>query len=193
MLIGDLNFPDIDWENGIAGSKGRDFYEAATEVFMDQYVNFPTHDSGNILDLVMCNREGMIKEVQAEGRVGKSDHDLVTFELCVGGKRETSKRRTYNYRKADFAAMRKSMAEVNWSDEWEGRDVNGMWVVLKEKIKDLMSKHIPMKSKKEAMQPPWMDKEVKKAIEKKREAWKRWKDTSSRKDKEKYGTRKTRW
>ena len=36
------------------------------------------------------------------------------------------------------------------------------------------------------MQPPWMDKEVQKAIEKKRQAWKLWKETGSRKNKEEY-------
>ena len=113
VLIGDLNFPDVDWQNERSGSKGREFYDATAEVFMEQYVKFPTHSSGNVLDLVLCNRENMIQEVKAEGRVGKSDHDLITFEICVGGRKEMKKRLTYNYRKADFAAMRKSISEIN--------------------------------------------------------------------------------
>ena len=27
--------------------------------------------------------------------------------------------------------MRKSISEKNWSREWEGKDVNGMWEILK--------------------------------------------------------------
>ena len=47
--------------------------------------------------------------------------------------------------------MRKKMAEINWPGEWEGREVNDMWIILKNHIKDLMEKHVPMKSKKECM------------------------------------------
>ena len=82
--------------------------------------------------------------------------------------------------------MRKSISEKNWSREWEGKDVNGMWEILKKQIQDLMAMHILLKTKRQTMQPPWMDNEVKKAIEKKREAWKIWKDTGTRKSKEEY-------
>ena len=142
--------------------------------------------SGNILDLVLCNHEGMIQEVRADGRVGKSDHDIITFEIDVGGRREQNKRLVYNYRKADFTAMRKAVTDINWFREWEGEDVNGMWVKLKNHIKELMAKHIPTKTRKEVMQPQWMDNEVKRAIEKKKGAWKIWKETGSRRSKEEY-------
>ena len=92
VLIGDLNFPDIDWQTGRAGAKGRDFLEATMEVFMDQHVRFPTHASGNIIDLVLCNREDMIQAVRAKGRVGKSNHDLIAFQLCLREKKETNTR-----------------------------------------------------------------------------------------------------
>ena len=32
VLIGDLNYPDIDWLSGTAGSRGREFYEATTHL-----------------------------------------------------------------------------------------------------------------------------------------------------------------
>ena len=181
-----MNFPDVDWQNGRTGAKGRNFYDATMEIFMEQHVKFPTHASGNILDLVLCNCDGMIQEVKAEGRVGKSDHDLITLEICIGGRKEVNKRHTYNYRKADFAVMRKSISKINWSREWEGRDVNEMWEDLKNRITDLMKTHIPTKTRREMMQPPWMDREVKKAIERKKEAWKVWKETGSKKSKEEY-------
>ena len=186
ILIGDFNFPDVDWQNGQSGSKGRDFLDATMEVFLEQHVKEATHSSGNILDLVLCNQEGMITEVMAEGRVGKSDHDLILFTICVDGRRGNDKRRTPNYRKADFAVMRKSMADTNWSRELNGRDVNDMWVIIRDRIKELMERYVPMKTRKEMMQPPWMDHEVKKAIEKKKEAWKKWKESGSRRSKEEY-------
>ena len=50
ILIGDFNFPDIAWEDGRAGAKGKPFYEAVTDRFMEQLVEGETHVSGNLLD-----------------------------------------------------------------------------------------------------------------------------------------------
>ena len=186
ILIGDFNFPDIDWQNGRSGSRGRDFFNATMEVFMEQYIKESTHENGNILDLVLCNREELIKEVRAEGRIGRSDHDLLSFTIDVGEEKRTGKRQTFNYRRANFAVMRESIAEINWSREWEGHDVNGMWLSIKKHIKDLMAKHIPLKTRREMMQPPWMDHDIRKAIEKKRAAWKIWKENGTRRNKEDY-------
>ena len=83
VFVGDFNFPDIDWGNGTSGSRGCGFYEATEEVFLEQFVTTPTHNSGNVLDLILCNREEMVKEVKAEGRIGRSDHDMIGFKLCV--------------------------------------------------------------------------------------------------------------
>ena len=101
ILIGDFNFPDIDWANGVARSKGRDFLEATAEQFMEQYVMEPTHSSGNVLDLVLCNKE-IIKEVTTEGRIGQSDHDIVAFNIMVTGDKDQSQRALPNYGKANF-------------------------------------------------------------------------------------------
>ena len=48
-----------------------------------------------------------------------------------------------------------------------------------------------MKTRRELIQPPWMDGDVKKAIEKKREAWKTWKRNGTRRNKEEYKKRVT--
>ena len=38
IIIGDLNFPDIEWETGTSGSRGRGFYEATSDRFFEQHV-----------------------------------------------------------------------------------------------------------------------------------------------------------
>ena len=83
VLIRDFNFPDIDWANGRSGNKGREFFEVTMEQFMYQLVTEPTHKSGYLLDLVLCNREEMISDVRNECRLGKSDHNLIAFKMTV--------------------------------------------------------------------------------------------------------------
>ena len=51
ILLGDFNLPDICWQTGSAGRKGEFLFEAAADSFLEQYVEWETHDAGNMLDL----------------------------------------------------------------------------------------------------------------------------------------------
>ena len=50
VTLGDMNYRGIDWENGRSSGEGRDFFDATQNAFLEQHVNFPTHE-GNKLDL----------------------------------------------------------------------------------------------------------------------------------------------
>ena len=189
VLIGDFNFPDIDWSTGSAGGKGREFYDATAEVFLQQYVQEATHRSGNILDLVLCDQEEMISEVKGEGRLGKSDHDIISFTLRVRSNKLASQRMTMNFRKANFEEMRKRMREMDWRNILREKDVNEMWISIRGCIERLMTELIPMKRVKTKNNPQWFDRDVKRSIEKKKDAWKRWKQSGGEREKEEYRKR----
>ena len=186
VIIGDLNFPDIDWPTGLSGSRGREFFETTIEMGMEQLVNMPTHRCGNTLDLILCDKENMVTEVQLEGRIGKSDHDMISFEMCVSKTKEIVKRLLPDYRKAKFTEMRESMRKVNWDRELEGKSVNEAWNSIKGHTKSLMSEFVPMKKPRRNDEPRWMDNEVKKTIERKKRAWKKMKETNRLRDIEDY-------
>ena len=189
VMIGDFNFPDIDWSAGSAGAKGREFYDATVEMFMQQHVEEPTHKSGNILDLVLCDQEGMIKEVKGEGRVGKSDHDVISFTVCVRPEKSTISRMTMNFRKAKFEDMRGQMRAVNWRETLRDKDANEIWNSIRGRLERLMAECIPMRRTKAKDSPLWFDRDMKKTIEKKKEAWKKWKRTGGRREEEEYRKR----
>ena len=186
VLIGDFNFPDIDWSLGTAGSRGREFYDTTMEMFMEQHITEATHRSGNILDLVLCDQEIMVTGVTMEGRVGKSDHDIVVFNLCVTKPKDPGHRLLPNYRKAEFEKMREALRKTDWKEAMNGKSVNENWIAWKERIKNLMSEYIPMKRRRNFDEPQWMDSEVKKSIRKKKEAWKKMKQSNRATDKEEY-------
>ena len=60
ILIGDFNFPEIVWEDGRAGARGRPFFEAVSDRFMQQHVEGETHISGNTLDLILSDTEDLV-------------------------------------------------------------------------------------------------------------------------------------
>ena len=76
VIIGDFNLPDIRWQSGCAGAKGRRFMETLKDRFMHQHVESETHNSGNVLDLIISNNEESVSDVAVIGKLGKSDHHI---------------------------------------------------------------------------------------------------------------------
>ena len=185
VLTGDFNFPGIDWVSGVTNEKGRGFYEAINEQFMEQYVMEPTHTSGNVLDLVLCDKEEVVSEVKTDGRIGGSDHDLITFKMRVAAGKE-EERMIRDFGRANFVEMRRGMANVDWQRELSGKDANEMWNSIKGSVCKLMKEHIPMKKRRSNKNPPWMDADIKRCLKEKKEAWKRWKETKKEKDRADY-------
>ena len=85
LLMGDFNFPDINWNRQI--SKGptheRDFLEVYREWFLWQHVRKPTRyrttQKANILDLVMTNEQAMEDEINYGEPLGRSDHQCIDW------------------------------------------------------------------------------------------------------------------
>ena len=73
IIIGDFNFPDIRWHSGCAGAKGRRFMETMKDRFLHQHVELETHNSGNVLDLIISNNEDSVSDVAVIGKcvIGK--------------------------------------------------------------------------------------------------------------------------
>ena len=186
VIVGDLNFPDINWSAGTSGSRGREFFETTIKMGMDQLVNMPTHKCGNTLDLIQCNRENMVTEIKLDGRIGKSDHDVVSFDLCVSKAKEIIRQMLPDYRKAKFTEMREAFWKIDWDRELEEKTVNDMWKSIKGHTKRLMSEFVPLKKPRRHDEPRWMDDDVKKSIEHKKKAWKKMKETNRLREIEDY-------
>ena len=123
VIIGDFNFPDIRWESGCSGSKGRKFYETVNDKFLVQHVNKATHNSGNVLDLILSDNEDTVRDVEMIGKIGKSDHEMITCEIDVDVIRSRTKSTQLNFYKANGPEMCKVMRK-DWRRELEGKSVN---------------------------------------------------------------------
>ena len=185
VLVGDFNYPDVDWDSESSGARARDFLAAIVERGMEQHVEEATHLNGNILDLILTDGEGMISGVQMMGRLGKSDHEAIMFHMSIDAEKTTVQRPYLDYRRADYDQMRKALASEKWDDLGE-MDVNGMWGRIKSKMQSLMREYAPTKRPKKRKNPPWMNRDLRKKIEEKRRAWKRWKETGRETDREEY-------
>ena len=77
IIIGDINLPHIDWSSGGSDALGRELFESVQERGLVQLIHFPTHDKGNILDLLITNMANKIISFYNDGKLGKSDHCII--------------------------------------------------------------------------------------------------------------------
>ena len=176
LIVGDFNFPDIKWRNGSSGAKGRRFLETIEDKFMTQHVDVGTHNSGNILDLVISSQEELVREVNLIGKLGKSDHEMMVCELEIDIVRSNDAKLSRNFNRADCDEMRKFMKR-DWKSEIGNSDVNRTWSIIKKSLETVIEKYVPMKKKKRTDEPKWLDAELRNKIEAKRRAWSEWRRT----------------
>ena len=186
-LVGDFNFPGIKWGTGRSDAKGRAFYEELEENFLIQHVNEVTHTSGNILNQVISEDENLVESVDHEGRLGKSDHKMVmvTLRMEMGDADDPSKSRDYG--RANFEEMRKEMREIDWERSLNQAGVDESWCFLKGVLDRLVEKWVPWKRKRGRWNAPrWMNSDIRKSVNAKKGAWKRWKQSGREEDKSEY-------
>jgi hypothetical protein len=188
IIIGDFNAPDIDWDHGQAGPRGRKIFTAAVEANMDQLVNFSTHRGGNKLDLVLTNCPQRILSVSEEGKLGNSDHStiLVTAEIAPARGGESERRR--NWKKGDYEAIRKRLREIEWEETLGSGSTEENWNKFKNIVENCVNDHVPYYKAFNNSRPRWMSKEITSLIRRKRAAWKSYKLYPSAENAEKYNS-----
>ena len=64
ILIGDFNLPGIKWPSGISSSMLENkFLDTFSDLNMTQFIDKPTHELGNTLDLLLCNYPQIISDI----------------------------------------------------------------------------------------------------------------------------------
>jgi len=77
LLMGDFNYPDIDWSTGCGHTgNSQNFADCIEDSFLTQHVNEATR-KGSILDLVITSEPNMIDDVSVLGTFGSSDHNML--------------------------------------------------------------------------------------------------------------------
>ena len=89
IIIGDFNFPEIDWSSWTTctgeNHNSFRFLECARHNFLEQSITQPTRwrhlNPSNVLDLVLADSVDLIKKVEITARLGNSDHLCTEIEL----------------------------------------------------------------------------------------------------------------
>jgi Endonuclease-reverse transcriptase len=76
VIIGDLNYPGINWVTLDCDSGSVEFIDLVQDTFLTQHVLTPTIGN-NILDLVLSSEEGMVEDLQVLEHLANSAHNIV--------------------------------------------------------------------------------------------------------------------
>ena len=101
-----------------------------------------------MLDLVLSSNGDMVREVEMGGRLGGSDHEIIVVHLYGKVAKNKEKTKYRNYNRAEYGEMRKQMAEIRWEEKMVGKDINEMWLSLKECLNNLVELYVPWKTNK---------------------------------------------
>jgi len=185
IFIGDFNLPRIDWCYGTASGSDTMILDKLNDHGFEQLIDTPTHVKGNILDLVLTNAPERVQEVRTDGRLGKSDHEMIWVELEGDGE-VNEKQVLPDWRKADWEAIREGLRAPDWEHELREKTADEAWNILREKLQRLQENHVPKKETRSA-RPPWMSDKILRLIRKKRKLWKK---AKTDREKEEYQRRK---
>ena len=176
MLMGDFNYPDIDWEHfQCRSSDGQQFLDSVEDAFLTQHVTGPTRHEA-LLDLIFTSEPDMVEVVSDIGYLGASDHCVLEWSLVVGVSRMVGGDvRRPDYRRADFEAIRTHLRDTDWKRFLDG-NAESMWNEFRALLRHLELKYIPVKSAMKRKKVIWMTNRAVKLVNKKHKLYQRYKD-----------------
>ena len=168
IIVGDLNVADANWDTytGISGFT-QDFCEAIFELNLLQLVNQPTHRKGNILDFIFTNQANVtnISTLPTLPCGFKSDHCIITFDLCSIPTNEDTKNLKpypiYNYDKANWENMNEYITNFDFQIYYNSDNVNFLCEFLKTVIFNCIDLFVPKVFHKPNPHSVWFTPEIK--------------------------------
>ena len=175
LLCGDLNLPDISWEQHSApAGVQQQVVEAVQDKFWTQVVDFPTHRGGNLLDVGLASRQGLVSRVESPGHLSSADHLMLKFTIMGPKRDEATTELVPDWTKADFEAMEEKMGDITWDFLLKDKSGPEQWAIFKEKLDEVIEENVPKKVRRKSSRPLWMRRNVLRMIRKKRRLWKQY-------------------
>ena len=180
LILGDFNLRAYETTSGDTNECmvfKRLFEE---KLFMHQFVTKPTRQN-SILDLIFSDNEHLVNDVRVMEGIGKSDHNMIIFNLAVDSRPKNNLIMVPDFNRANFVHIRQELAMIDWNQELAGLDTIEAWKVFKEKVEHIQREHVPFRHKRHRItkKPFWLTSDVLKEIKAKRAAFVQMKNSNS--------------
>ncbi|GMT28895.1 hypothetical protein PFISCL1PPCAC_20192, partial [Pristionchus fissidentatus] len=139
ILIGDYNYPDIDWKT-LSSPTPSDLLDFISDHHFSQFVSFPTRLQ-NYLDLVFSNKD-IIHNISPSPPI--SDHLSVVFDLRIPSPPSRKHTPSRMYRLANWQSINDSIFHHNWTIALSHLDVNQSYDYFLKCINSLLEMFVPL-------------------------------------------------
>ena len=166
FIVGDFNLSGVAWpisaNQDISRGIEKLFVDSFEDRGLDQCLTVPTHIKGRTLDILLTNSQSLISSLHVleKDSICKSDHFPITFEIKTNFKtKPIPKRKIYNFKKANWEGLVKSLEEVEWDRCLNNREPEYAWKNFKIIFFHLVDTYIPTITIKSTFSSPWFDSE----------------------------------
>ena len=138
---------------------------------------------GNILDLVFSSEADIIEDVDVREPAVNSDHCTIHFKLVVRRQANNNPdRQTRDYNGGDWESIRRDLHAIAWKPLLEDKTCGEQLTIFTELIEQQIDRRIPWKRQRGKHTPMWIKKRMQKCIRRKRNKWKKFKDSGQQED-----------
>ncbi len=158
VLLGDFNLPDINWDNFVWPPRLDSFMNIIMDHFLSQMVLEPTHQNGNILDLIFTDDTDVISTVNILENFASSDHFVINFQVAVNNSSKPIPIPTFNFWKANWQLYREHLQLLDWDTVFSFNSADDIWKAFQGNINSALSISVPKRSVKPASNKfPWFN------------------------------------
>lgn len=143
ILLGDFNFPSINWALETAGDNpSMEFLTLTQELSLHQLVTNATR-LNNILDLVLSSNEFLILGVTVKDSFSESDHSSIRFSLNIETVEIPKSFRLY--KSGDYEGMNDFIAGIDWCGLFSDCiSIDDYWGVFSNILDHAISTYVPL-------------------------------------------------
>ena len=119
----------------------RVFLDTVREKFLEQMVDFATHQSGSTLDLVFTDQPDKINNTYPLGPLGNGDHTMVMVEYTAGTDMQEREETTVpNWKKLNMSGLKSDISNTNWDEILGNFEGELLWEKFKSKFDEIILK-----------------------------------------------------
>lgn len=176
LIIGDFNFPDIDWDSICGNTEGsRIFISCVQDNFFTQLVDKATRGQ-NILDLILTT-DDIVSKLEVGETLGNSDHNIIRFSIEFNKSVSSNNQKIPNFAKGDYAKFKRILGTVDWGAELGNNNCHDMWNKFKIIVEHTQSQCVPTRTiRNKNSKPIWWNKSIEKLIKLKKLAFRDFKN-----------------